>query len=110
MAKRVLMWRPGLAWDGASLALWPGKIIEEGQEGVFEAYCERKLCAETKVVGCVEAEGRRRDLFFYVRPTPEFCVQARIMGMRWWDDVAYTGQEHLYPEAFVRAYPFPDDF
>lgn len=97
-----------MAADGACLALWPGKVIEEGQEKLFEAYCRKKLHAETKVVGCVRAKGRR-DLFFYVRPTPEFCVQAVIMGMRWWDDVAYTGQEDSYPEEFVTAYPFPDD-
>lgn len=111
--------------NDAVLTLWLGTSIQESDltrpDGVM-AFFKKVFDIEPIPVGCVETlpdtdsagveiegTGGRHDFFFYVKiaDIPKFAFKRFRYGMRWWEDVYFNNNEHIYPVEFRNAYPNP---
>ena len=56
--------------------------------------------------GCT-LTGGRNDLFFYIadKDISKFAVPRLQMGIRWWEDVLGNGNDKLYDNDVLEAYP-----
>lgn len=119
---RLLKWKEGVECDGV-LTVWPGTIVEEGDEEKVMQFFDKALGIEPVIVGCVRTlpdlehrnmekpeTGGRSDFFFYVKDEDisRFAVPRFQYGMRWWEDIFYNKGQDIYPEEFLRAYPDPN--
>ena len=119
---RLLKWKEGVECDGV-LTVWPGTIVEEGDEEKVMLFFDKALGIEPVIVGCVRTlpdlehrgmekpeTGGRSDFFFYVKmeDISRFAVPRFQFGMRWWEDIFYNKGQDIYPEEFLLAYPDPN--
>ena len=105
---RLLKWKEGVECHGV-LTVWPGTIVEEGDEEKVMQFFDKALGIEPVIVGCVRTlpdpehrdmekpeTGGRSDFFFYVKmeEISRFAVPRFQYGMRWWEDIFFNkGQE-----------------
>ena len=119
---RLLKWKEGVECDGV-LTVWPGTIVEEGDEEKVMQFFDKALGIEPVIVGCVRTlpdpehrgmekpeTGGRSDFFFYVKgeDISRFAVPRFQFGMRWWEDIFFNEGQDIYPEEFLLAYPDPN--
>ena len=119
---RLLKWKAGVECHGV-LTVWPGTIVEEGDEEKVMQFFDKALGIEPVIVGCVRTlpdlehrgmekpeTGGRSDFFFYVKmeDISRFAVPRFQFGMRWWEDIFYNKGQDIYPEEFLLAYPDPN--
>ena len=120
---RLLKWKADVECYGV-LTVWPGTIVEEGDEEKVMQFFDKALGIEPVIVGCVRTlpdlehrgmekpeTGGRSDFFFYVEmeDISRFAVPRFQFGMRWWEDIFYNEGQDIYPEEFLRAYPDPNE-
>ena len=118
---RLLKWKEGVECDGV-LTVWPGTIVEEGDEEKVMQFFDKALGIEPVIVGCVKTlpdpehrdmenpkTGGRCDFFFYVKSEDisRFAVPRFQFRMRWWEDIYFNKGQDIYPQEFLLAYPDP---
>lgn len=109
--------------DDAVLALWPGTLVRQadlkGDKSIIDFF-HKVFDIEIIPVGCVttlpdvdhsgltiEHTGGRHDFFFFVKTDDmlKFARKRFKFQMRWWSDVYFNNDEHIYPLKFLKAYP-----
>ena len=108
--------------DDGVLTLWTGTPVRRADlygPRCLHFFFEKAFGIQVKPVGCVKTlpdiedgeevagTGGRTDFFFFVKAAdvPKFAIKRFEFGMRWWEDVYFNGNEHIYPLEFRRAYP-----
>jgi len=117
--------------DAGVLVVWPGTVMTEGDlDGPtgFRSWIQAELAdgmrLDVTIVGCVKTlptcnadgipiknTGDSSHFFFCVKgPGVGIFARRRFEhGMRWWEDIYFNGQEHMYPADFLAAYPDPNN-
>lgn len=99
------------------LCVWPGTIV--GQENIedFESFFKDEFGVRIKYTEEVltnpdpgetlEQSGGRNDVLFFVHDedVAGFAIKRLQMGIRWWEDVFYNDNSHLYSKEILDKYP-----
>ncbi len=111
--------------EDATLVVWPGCYFENDDIQPFYGFFQGQLNISSDSVtpvGCVETlpdrdvdgkdipgTGGRIDFFFWLdnKHVYAFAVPKLLLHMRWWEDIYFNEQEHIYPPEFLEAYPNP---
>ena len=121
----VAPWVPGKrSPEYSQIMLWEHTAVSPADASVAADFVKEVTGAQHPVVfvGVVRTlpglggPGGRPDAMFLIHVEDIACVavgrfRAMAQGgrefgnMRWWEDVFYNGQQHIYPEAFREAYP-----
>ena len=116
----LMKWEKDIECDGGVLTLWPACVVENGQAEKVHEMFKIDFGIEPVIVGCVitlpdpehrdmeePPTGGRCDFFFWVKPEHigKFAIKRLMTGMKWWEDVYGNGQEDIYPQEFLDAYP-----
>lgn len=118
MTENVIKWIPDQEdEDHNCLCIWPGTIVEDGDEEDLQRVLQQQLGNEhpVKIVGTVFTlptpgepdTGGRADFCFYFHNSdiPRVAVGRLVMGIRWWQDIFFNKSQAIYPNDFIAAYP-----
>lgn len=55
----------------------------------------------------IEGTGGRKDLMFLInnKDINKFSIWRLYYGLRWWEDIFFNQQQHIYPDEFKQKYP-----
>lgn len=92
---------------------------DENKKAFYEIFKKHNF-HKPKIVGVIETlpnkdengidipnTGGRKDFFFFIdnKDINRFSVWRLTYNMKWYEDIYYDKQEHIYPEEFRKKYP-----
>ena len=98
------------------LCVLQGTIMPDGGAKELETFFKDEMGVKVKfetevktlpdTPECTETGGRN-DIFFYIHDDDigNFAVPRLQMGIRWWEDVLGNGNDKLYDNDVLEAYP-----
>lgn len=104
--------------ENHTLCVWPGTIVKAEQiqefndffkeEGFRVEYAESVTTLPDKEDGVeVSGTGGRTDVLFWINneDVSKFAIWRFQFGIRWWEDVFFNNQQHIYSQEVLTKYP-----
>jgi len=97
-----------LVWIGTDVTNAPKKDVEQCLQQALKARQPLKYVGTVTTLPGNGGSGGRTDVFLLVHRSdiPRVAVnRLRLGDVRWWEDIFYNIQQHIYPRDIIESYP-----